>query len=212
MAAAVGRGRSRGIRGTRPPGVASPTINSQSPVPSPPPPTIPAITPPVAAVNPFVTDPAPPPVSTPAQQTPQDIATSCLNVLRNPKRRNQSECYRDCIEVLKNCLGAPENSKIWVEKCIQDVYGDVSLSQEFVQLLSTIQADKSIPNSKEVSSVSLYSYSFIPVDNVPNLGILHAKNFPVLIENGRIGIIHGGTFYYKILLKFYKCNGDWNMR
>ena len=71
-------------------------------------------------------------------------------MLRNPKRRNQSDCYRDCIEVLGKCLGAPENSKVWVEKCIKDVYGDISLSQEFVQLVAAVQADQSIPNSKEV--------------------------------------------------------------
>jgi len=162
MAAAVGRGRSRGIRGTRPPGVASPTINAQSPVASPPPPATvavdPIFSPPTstaAAANPFVTEPAP--LATPAQQTPQDIAASCLNVLRNAKRRNQSECYRDCIEMLRDCLGAPENSKFWVEKCIQDVYGDIPLSQEFVQLVSTIQADKSLANSKELVAATLRS-------------------------------------------------------
>ncbi|KAL5256395.1 hypothetical protein ACHWQZ_G011579 [Mnemiopsis leidyi] len=152
MAAAVGRGRSRGIRSTRPPGVASP-INSQSPAPSPPLPPAATVAPPV---NPFVTEPTPAAATNPPHTTtPQDIATSCLNLLRNPKRRNQSDCYRDCIEVLSKCLGAPENSKFWVEKCIQEVRGDILLSQEFVQLVATVQADQSIPNSKELVSATL---------------------------------------------------------
>lgn len=151
MAAAVGRGRARGIRSTRPPGDSP--INSQSPVASPPPPVV--LTPTAPTTEPhFVTEPLPADTA-PTVQTPHDIATSCLNLLRNPKRRNQLDCYRDCIEVIKNCLGAQENSKIWVEKCIQDIYGNLSLSQEFVQLISTIQADKSMATSKELVAATL---------------------------------------------------------
>ena len=95
------------------------------------------------------------------QENKHEAAVSiCLEVLRNPSKRTNVQCYDECKRVILEKL-TESDIKPWVDVCFQRVYGDLNLTQEFVQLVASIQQDDSFALQKEVGTnevLDIYSF------------------------------------------------------
>ena len=80
----------------------------------------------------------------------QTIAETCLDILRNPSKQTMSECYTECKAYLQEKLTAAD-IQTWLDVCIQSIYGDLTLTKEFVQLISSIQIDDTFTLKKQVN-------------------------------------------------------------
>lgn len=133
MATAVGRGRSRGIRGGRTAGVSTISSPCSTPTPSE---ASPQISQPDSGVS-FTETP---------KCRVQEVANMCVRQLRE----HDTDGHTECVTMLQECLISPETCSKWVEACISAVSGDFPLSHRLIQLLAFIQTSQSITNSKEV--------------------------------------------------------------
>ena len=171
MASAVGRGRSRGIKGSRPPNSETSSINPQvspnhvtptlpaegdrfSPAPEQTP--VPAATPPTSPASQPSTPDQPP-------NTPALVASTCMDILRNPNIRTMSECYSDCVKTIQADMNIEDDSQIkdWLESSLTELLSrqNRTLCWEFIQLLCAMQNEPSISSDtmKKVRNIFFVS-------------------------------------------------------